>query len=376
MAKNKDFVPFLFFSYFILLCLWQLPFVRSALQIIGLSEGLLNIFFVFISFDIIGSVVLQNKNSKNLILRYKEFLRSNFKEFIFILVLSFCSAFEIFYYIKFSFEHAQLLSLMCFLLILFIFPLVLDYYNDHITINTKEILVPKKLSNILNVLLLLPLPIIFYHLGLAALNSFPNPTLMILVGVFLIELVLLFLFEKNIYNLKTKIYSSPIAVRAMLRCRNIAARILNYIYLHLEICAIILVLIIIFWPMAISRIKEYRVWLSNFPKITRATPVVGMQGTIVILYGRNFGTTGEGKPGRVVVGSTEIISSEWYDDKIVAVIPVPPPSGDLFIEKKFKWKAKPYLVTSNKIKFSAFDWQKAGTKEVEFFLKLLQKEYK
>jgi hypothetical protein len=118
------------------------------------------------------------------------------------------------------------------------------------------------------------------------------------------------------------------------------------------------------------------VWLSNFPKITRATPVVGMQGTIVILYGRNFGTTGEGKPGRVVVGSTEIISSEWYDDKIVAVIPVPPPSGDLFIEKKFKWKAKPYLVTSNKIKFSAFDWQKAGTKEVEFFLKLLQKEYK
>ena len=101
-----------------------------------------------------------------------------------------------------------------------------------------------------------------------------------------------------------------------------------------------------------------------------------MQGTMVVLYGENFGTTGTGIPGKVVVGEKELMINDWNDHKIVAIVPVPPPQGNLMIRKNFNWKDVDYMVESNSFVFKKMDWQSATKEDIDKFLDILIDQYK
>ena len=129
-------------------------------------------------------------------------------------------------------------------------------------------------------------------------------------------------------------------------------------------------------PIIKLRIDQYRGWRSNFPHIKKALPIIGMQGTMVVLYGENFGTTGTGIPGKVVVGEKELMINDWNDHKIVAIVPVPPPQGNLMIRKNFNWKDVDYMVESNSFVFKKMDWQSATKEDIDKFLDILIDQYK
>ena len=68
----------------------------------------------------------------------------------------------------------------------------------------------------------------------------------------------------------------------------------------------------------LSRITSY--W-KEIPKIHLIKPKSGMQGTIITLYGNNFGE--EFEKGTVLLGNEELVIKYWSNTKIKVEQPVP-----------------------------------------------------
>lgn len=373
---NEKIAPFLFPLFLILFASFKLLPVRSFLEWLGLSSGIVNTILIIAIVDNIFLFLVSHNRVRKIVQAYIEFLKQDTLEFALVVLLSLLSAIVTFFKTRGVYESPALWAGGVFMLVLFFLPLILYHYRDlEMELKWKANYGQLTVS-LLKLVFYFFCPILFINLVKVLLNTGSSKEIIIVFSLWILELLVLFLFWKKIIAIPKAITDSWWYKNYSLKLKKLSKNSLLYLYNHIEIAAVILLFLIVSWPMAMARIEEYRNWRSNFPMIKKALPVVGMQGTMIILLGDNFGTTGLGIPGKIVVGNKELMTPEWNDHKIMAVVPVPPPQGELYIKKNFKWKAKSFVAESNRFNFTYFDWTKANDKDIENFLEMLKKQYR
>lgn len=375
-AVNKSMAPYLFTVFFLFYALYQLVSVRGFLEWLGISQR-----FIFL---ILGAAVVDNiliyllkRNGLSKIYQsYIYYLKNFTSEYVLILVISLFGSLIAFFKARSVISQPIYISLIVFSVILIFLPLII-YDNRNLKLEIK--LNPRIdvfLARMLKTIFIIATPVLYLKLAYLFITSSTSLEKVLLFVCYLVEIVIIIVFYNKFTEIPTKIVTSPILIAGQKKINNSLTKSGLLIYRHLEITAVVLLALVIIVPVTVNRIRDYMDWRTNFPIINKATPVIGMQGTVIILTGKYFGTTGTGIPGYVMIGNTRLMTSEWNDNKIVAVIPVPPPKGDLYILRKFKWKkGKEHVSESNKLVFKNFDWSMANKEEVENFIDLLKKQY-
>lgn len=374
LLLNEKIAPFLFPLYLFLAASFRLEPVRNFLQWLGFSGEIAVGILIFAVVDNIFLFFEKENRIRKIFWAYAKYLKHDTSEFALVLILSFLCGLVSFFKMRAVVEYPAVLAGAVFISVLFFLPLILYHYHD-LQLDLKFEIKEELLIKLIKLLFFIICPLLFLKL-FSLLVSEASAAEFILVGAgWILESLLLYLFWKKIIRIPKLITESYIYQRTKTGSSVLVKKSLLFLYRHIEVTAVLLLLLVISWPLAMARIDEYRNWRSNFPVIKKAVPIVGMQGTGVILYGDNFGTTGLGVPGKVMVGGSSLITQEWNDHKIVAIVPVPPPNGPLYIRKRFMWDGKHYTTDSNKVEFKYFDWQHASQEDILNFLDVLKKQY-
>ena len=373
---NEKVAPFLFPLYLVLSASFRLEPLRIFLEWLGISQGIVAAILIFAVLDNIFLFFLSEQRIGKILKAYAEYLKHDTSEFALVVLLALLCSIVTFFKTRAIYESPLLLTAGMFIGVLLFLPLVLYHYHD-LQLELKFEVKPELFINLIKMVFFIICPLVFIKLLNLLLISGSISEIVIVFIFWFMELLILFLFWRKIIKFPKTILESVIYQSTRNKTTSIFKRVMLFVYNHIEIAAVVLLVLIVSWPLAIARINHYRDWRSNFPVINKVTPIMGMQGSMLILTGKNFGTTGLGIPGKVLVGQKELMTSEWGDKKIVAIVPVPPPSGDLYVRRKFKWeKGIEHVSESNRMSFKNFDWSSASKEETEKFIELLQTEYR
>ncbi|OIP74472.1 MAG: hypothetical protein AUK08_01655 [Candidatus Pacebacteria bacterium CG2_30_36_39] len=155
---------------------------------------------------------------------------------------------------------------------------------------------------------------IFVYIGLVSFISyFISNSIIFILNYFLVEKY--FLVNKITTNQKTIIIIFILLIISF---------IFNKINIYkLKVKTQLMILLIVSFltlgsSFYLSRITSY--W-KEIPKIHLIKPKSGMQGTIITLYGNNFGE--EFEKGTVLLGNEELVIKYWSNTKIKVEQPVP-----------------------------------------------------